>query len=212
MNKSPLEKKFSLTKCVLAVFSVILVTACAEPKIVELEESVQQTNNLKDYDSDGVVKARDKCDFSTENALVNNDGCGSQTAKIDPFKININFDNNSAEIPSKDYAEIKKLADFLETHPELKVMIEGHTSNVGGEELNQALSANRAEAVVFVLVNDFNIDEKRVSSIGYGFSRLKEEGDTEKAHAANRRIMGQLSHIEHIDELKWTIYSVDKAN
>lgn len=207
-----LTKVMSVSKSLLALLVAVFVSACAEPKLVVLEDTVQQTNNLKDYDSDGVVKARDKCDFSTENALVNNDGCGSQTPKIDPFKINITFDNNSSEIPSKDYVEIKKLADFLEAHPELKVMIEGHTSNVGGEELNQTLSANRAEAVVFVLVNDFNIDKERVSSIGYGFSRLKEMGDTEEAHAANRRIMGQLSHIEHIDELKWNIYTVDKAN
>ena len=37
-------------------------------------------------------------------------------------------------------------------------------------------------------------------------------GDTEQDHAVNRRIMAEISHTESIDELKWTIYTVDQTN
>jgi outer membrane protein OmpA-like peptidoglycan-associated protein len=212
MNKFSLDKIQSIAKHSFGVFIAIFISACADTSIVALEDSVAQTNNLKDYDSDGVVKVRDKCDFTVIGASIDNDGCGTQTTKIEPFEIDIHFDNNSSLIPSIAYAEIKKLAEFLEEHKELEMLIEGHTSKVGSEKLNQALSDNRAKAVVFVLINDFNIASERLSSIGYGFERLAEDGDTEEAHAANRRIVGQLSHKEQVDELKWNIYTVDKAN
>ncbi|MCI2283423.1 OmpA family protein [Colwellia sp. MSW7] len=212
MNNLILIRMLSKTKYLVAIVFVMVISACADTTIVTLEESVKQTNDLIDYDRDGVVKAREKCDFTVEGAAVDNYGCGSKTAIIEPFKIDIKFRNNSAVIPSNGYAEIKKLAEFLEKHPELDILIEGHTSKIGSEALNQALSENRAKAVVFVLVNDFNIARERVSSIGYGFTRLEEEGDTPEAHAANRRIIGRLSHTENMDVLKWDIYSVDTVN
>jgi OOP family OmpA-OmpF porin len=212
MNNTLSNKTLSTTKCLAMFFSGVFITACADTKIVTLEESVEQTNNLIDYDSDGVVKAREKCDFTVIGASIDNYGCGTQTPQIEPFKIDIKFEHNSDVIPTVAYAEIKKLAEFLEKHEKLNVLIEGHTSKVGTTALNQVLSDNRAKAVAFVLVNDFSINKERVSSMGYGFERVDEEGDTEYAHAANRRIMAELSHTTQVDNLKWTIYTVDEAN
>ena len=62
------------------------------------------------------------------------------------------------------------------------------------------------------LENDFNINKNRISAVGYGFEKLKVIDDTEQAHSANRRIMAEISHTENVDELKWTIYTVDEAN
>lgn len=212
MNNQSSIKKLTNFKYIGVILMVTFIAACADTSIVSLDKSVKQTNDLIDYDRDGVIKARDKCDFTVIEALVDNNGCGSKIAKVEPFKIDIKFANNSAVIPAKGYAEIKKLAEFLEKFPDLNILIEGHTSKVGNQILNQTLSENRAKSVVFVLLNDFNIAKERVTSIGYGFSRPQEEGDTEAAHAVNRRILGRLSYTENIDVLKWNIYSVDKAD
>tara|TARA_R110002050_G_scaffold116766_2_gene233265 strand:- start:2139 stop:2777 length:639 start_codon:yes stop_codon:yes gene_type:complete len=212
MNNLILNRVLLKTKYLATIFFAMLISACADTTIVTLEKSVKQTNDLIDYDRDGVIKAREKCDFTVADAAVDNYGCGTKTPVIEPFKIDIKFANNSSVIPSQGYAEIKKLSEYLEKHPELDILIEGHTSKVGSEALNQTLSENRAKAVVFVLVNDFNIARERVSSIGYGFTRLEEEGNTEEAHAINRRILGRLSHTQNVDVLKWDIYTVDKAN
>jgi len=212
MNNLLLSKKILTSKCLAIAFSTLFITACADTKVVTLEDSVEQTNNLIDYDSDGVVKAREQCDFTVTGASIDNYGCGTQTPQIEPFKIDIKFEHNSYVIPSFAYAEIKNLAEFLEKYQELNILIEGHTSKVGTAELNQVLSDNRAQAVAFVLVNDFNISKERVSSIGYGFDRVEEEGDTEEAHSTNRRIMAELSHVDKIDDLEWTIYTVDETN
>jgi outer membrane protein OmpA-like peptidoglycan-associated protein len=212
MNSLLLSNKISTIKCLVIVFTTLFINACADTKVVTLEESVAQINNLIDYDKDGVVKAREKCDFTVTGASIDNYGCGSQISKIAPFKIDIKFAHNSYIIPSFAYAEIKNLAEFLDKYQELNILIEGHTSNVGTAEFNQRLSENRAQAIAFVLVNDFNINKQRVSSIGYGFNRLEKVGDTEEAHFINRRIIAELSHIDNIDVLEWTIYTVDEAN
>jgi OOP family OmpA-OmpF porin len=65
--------------------------------------------------------------------------------------------------------------------------------------------------VVSVLVNDFNIATERVLSIGYGSERLADLADTEKAHANNRRIMADLSKTVSLDDMMWTIYTVDQV-
>ena len=212
MNNLMLIRMLSKAKYVVAIVFTLVISACADKTIVTLEKSVKQTNDLIDYDRDGVIKAREKCDFTVADAAVDNYGCGTKTPVIEPFKIDIKFANNSSVIPSQGYAEIKKLSEYLEKHPELDILIEGHTSRVGSESLNQTLSTKRAEAVALVLINDFNIDKNRVSSKGYGFERLAVAGDNEQAHAANRRIMAELSYTQQVEELKWTIYTVDETN
>jgi len=212
MNKLSFNQIEPISKYLVAAFALLFISACADTRIVTLEESVQQLHNLTDDDSDGVIKAREKCDGTTLGALIDNYGCGSQISKIKPFKIDIKFENNSHVIPVSAYAEINKLAGFLEMYPEIDVVIEGHSSKVGSAKLNKTLSQNRAEAVTFMLINDFEINKSRIASIGYGFERMEISGDTEQAHAANRRIMVDIAHTENIDRLKWTIYTVDQVN
>ncbi|MGB1262444.1 MAG: OmpA family protein [Cognaticolwellia sp.] len=200
------------SKYIVTALAAIFISACADTRIVTLEDTVVQVNDLVDYDSDGVVKAREKCDGTTFGASIDNYGCGTQVELIKPFRIDIKFANNSYQLPAGANFEISKLAEFLEKYPEINVVIEGHTSKVGSATLNQQLSNNRAQAVALMLSNEFNIDEKRISAIGYGFERLEVQGSSEHAHASNRRIMAEVSHSENIDDLKWTIYTVDQVN
>ncbi|AOW78821.1 flagellar motor protein MotB [Colwellia sp. PAMC 20917] len=212
MNKlsiKPIEVK---TKYLVVAFAVLFISACADTSVVTLEDSVQQLYDLTDYDSDGVVKAREKCDGTSIGAAIDNYGCGTQTSKIMPFKIDVKFVNNSYQLSDQANVDISKLAELLKMNPQINVVIEGHSSKVGVAKLNQLLSNNRAKAVALVLINDFKINEERISSIGYGFERLENLADTEQAHAENRRIMAEISHIEKIDDLKWTIYTVNQAN
>lgn len=194
------------------IMTTLLLSACADTRVVTLENSVEQQFNLVDDDSDGVIQAREKCNGTTMGASVDNDGCGTKISTIKPLQINIKFERNSSEIPAAAYAEISKLADILGKNSAINVLIEGHTSKIGTTALNKTLSNARAEAVALVLENDFAINKSRISTIGYGFERLEAMGDTEQDHAVNRRIMAEISNIENIDELKWTIYTVDQAN
>jgi outer membrane protein OmpA-like peptidoglycan-associated protein len=196
----------------VVAFAVLFISACADTPVVILEDSVQQLHDLTDYDSDGVVKAREQCDGTSIGAAIDNYGCGTQTSKIMPFKIDVKFVNNSYQLSDQANEDISKLAELLKMNPQINVVIEGHSSKIGVAKLNQVLSNNRAKAVALVLIHDFKINEERISSIGYGFERLENLADTEQAHAENRRIMAEISHVEKVDDLKWTIYTVNQAN
>ena len=212
MNKLSIKPIDVTAKYLVVAFAVLFISACADTPVVILEDSVQQLYDLTDYDSDGVVKAREKCDGTSIGAAIDNYSCGTQTSKIMPFKIDVKFVNNSYQLSDQANEDISKLAELLKMNPQINVVIEGHSSKIGVAKLNQVLSNNRAKAVALVLINDFKINEERISSIGYGFERLENLADTEQAHAENRRIMAEISHIEKIDDLKWTIYTVNQAN
>ena len=167
---------------------------------------------LADYDSDGVIKTRDLCEKTGLGASVDNDGCSTTTPKSLPIKLDVKFDHNSYELPATALSKIGELAIFLNEHPNLNIVVEGHTSKVGTAQFNKVLAKKRADSVSHVLINDFNIDKDRLITKGYGFERLEVIGDSEEAHATNRRILVELSHSLEIENLKWTVYTVDQAN
>ncbi|MFT4807183.1 MAG: OOP family OmpA-OmpF porin [Paraglaciecola sp.] len=211
MTKSLINKTITIKRAFGIGLTMLLITACAGKPLQVMEAQVEQLKNLQDYDSDGVIEAREKCADTVLGATIDNVGCGTRTTYVEPLKVDIKFANNSYSIPPSAMSEIQALARFLEQRPELQVIIEGHTSKVGAAELNQTLSVARAESVISVLVNDFNIATERVSSIGYGFDRLANSANTATAHANNRRIMAELSETVSVDDMKWTIYTVDQA-
>ena len=59
---------------------------------------------------------------------------------------------------------------YLHKYPEVNIVIEGHTDDVGGEADNQLLSENRAKAVYTYLL-DALIKKERLEYIGYGESK-----------------------------------------
>ncbi len=102
--------------------------------------------------------------------------------------INIEFDTNKANIKPKYHEEIKKFADVMQDHPDLNVIIEGHTDNVGAKAYNEKLSQRRAESVKKYMVDKFGISAERLSAKGYGMSKPLTGNNTAAGRAKNRRV------------------------
>jgi outer membrane protein OmpA-like peptidoglycan-associated protein len=99
---------------------------------------------------------------------------------------NIQFEFNSSALTADSESGIQILTDFLKRNPELTVELAGHTDNVGNENYNQKLSADRAEAVRKALIAN-GIKENRLTAKGYGASKPMVPNDTEEHRAINRR-------------------------
>ncbi len=99
---------------------------------------------------------------------------------------NIFFATNSHELLSTSFAELNTLIELLQNNPSLKLLVEGHTDNVGKAEHNQILSQQRAEAIVTYLTEN-GIEHSRLKAKGYGFSKPISDNDTEQGRAMNRR-------------------------
>lgn len=102
------------------------------------------------------------------------------------FYEDVYFDYDSAELKPPAVAELKHKADWLQRHPEVKVIIEGHCDERGSNEHNLALGEKRAGAIKSFLIGQ-GIDSARLSTISYGEERPVDEGHTEEAWAKNRR-------------------------
>jgi OOP family OmpA-OmpF porin len=66
--------------------------------------------------------------------------------------------------------------------------IEGHTDTVGGDELNQSLSDERAASVASYLKSSFGIDSARLQPIGMGKQGLAVATPDQTPEARNRRV------------------------
>ncbi len=90
---------------------------------------------------------------------------------------NIFFDYDKYELKNESFPELKRLLDFLKKYPN-KIIIQGHTDNVGSKEYNLVLSKKRADAVATYLIKN-GIDKKNISTEGYGFSKPVTQKDEE---------------------------------
>jgi OOP family OmpA-OmpF porin len=102
--------------------------------------------------------------------------------------INVKFDTNKDKIKPKYHDEIKKFATVMKDYPDLKVIIEGHTDNIGGANFNQKLSQRRADSVKNYMVKKFGIDEARLTAKGYGFSKPIASNKDKAGRQKNRRV------------------------
>lgn len=64
---------------------------------------------------------------------------------------------------------LKTLLTFLSVNPKIKLVISGHTDDIGSEEYNLDLSINRAKSVYNWLINN-GIDSTRLAYKGFGKS------------------------------------------
>jgi OOP family OmpA-OmpF porin len=98
------------------------------------------------------------------------------------------FDTDSDCLKPESAPVIQGVARALESNPNLKLTIEGHTDAVGAAAHNLDLSKRRAEAVKTVLVNQFKIDASRLSAAGLGATKPIDSNDTPQGRSQNRRV------------------------
>jgi chemotaxis protein MotB len=101
------------------------------------------------------------------------------------------FKSGSSEVSDKAMTVLGKVAQVLNSKPEIEFMVEGHTDNVAIKNNciadNWDLSVKRATSVIRILQNKFNIDPKRMTAGGRGEYIPLKTNDTVEGKAANRR-------------------------
>lgn len=91
-----------------------------------------------------------------------------------------------------DIAFLKNLARFIELDPSVeKVMIDGHTDNVGSPLANRLLSKERADDVAARLV-EFGLPEKMLEVRAHGQRYPVANNSTVQGKSSNRRVLVRL--------------------
>ena len=97
------------------------------------------------------------------------------------------FDFASAKLRIESEPVLKQIAEFSKQNPDLKLAIEGHTDNIGGDKANQLLSENRAKSVVTALVK-LGVSSALLSASGLGATNPVADNATITGRAKNRRV------------------------
>lgn len=104
------------------------------------------------------------------------------------------FDYNSAKLKTQSLPALLKLQEFLETNPNVKGILEGHTDDIGTNERNKTLSEERAKSVYNYLIEQ-GIDRNRLSFIGYGEEQPLADNETAYGRSLNRRTVFKIVEI-----------------
>jgi len=100
----------------------------------------------------------------------------------------IYFDTGKAEVKPESNDTLTQIAKLLQNQPTLKLLVVGHTDNVGTLAGNMDLSKRRADAVVKALTTSFGVSPTRLNAQGAGPLAPVASNRTEDGRAKNRRV------------------------
>lgn len=121
---------------------------------------------------------------------------GQNQGTVVKSNFQISFDSGSAKVKPTEINTLQDIRSLLIRATDTKIIVEGHTDNVGDDATNLRLSKERAQAVwQWLKASDpsgVNINDKRLENVeGYGSYRPlpgnQNKSDAEKA--ANRRVV-----------------------
>jgi outer membrane protein OmpA-like peptidoglycan-associated protein len=97
------------------------------------------------------------------------------------------FDTGRYSLKPGAREKLAKVAGILIAYPSLNIAVGGYTDNVGGDDMNQKLSENRAGAVRDYLVQQ-GVVANSVSATGFGNSAPVASNDNSAGRQENRRV------------------------
>jgi outer membrane protein OmpA-like peptidoglycan-associated protein len=97
------------------------------------------------------------------------------------------FDTGQYSLKPGAREKLAKVAGILLAYPGLDIAVGGYTDNVGGDEMNQKLSENRADSVRDYLVQQ-GVATASVSATGFGNTLPVASNDNSAGRQQNRRV------------------------
>ena len=105
--------------------------------------------------------------------------------EVDKIGGRVSFDSGKSKLSAAGHTYVAERAKLLKEHPQVSVILEGHTDARGSESYNLSLGDRRARQVKWELVQE-GVDPGRVVIVSYGETRPVEK--TRAASASNRRV------------------------
>ncbi|WP_343485608.1 OmpA family protein [Allomuricauda sp. d1] len=105
-----------------------------------------------------------------------------------PFVLDqLSFKFNDFELSEEAKKDIRKVYSHLKKNPKLKLIINGHTDNLGAVSYNKYLSSRRAWSVAKYL-EKLGLNKTRLAWEGHGDTKPKVRADSDAAREQNRRV------------------------
>ena len=97
------------------------------------------------------------------------------------------FASGEVQLVEGGLSSLEEVVDLLQTEPDKKIRVEGHTDSLGAAETNLELSQKRAEAVREALIS-LGVSAERITALGMGEDFPIASNEDEEGRAQNRRV------------------------
>jgi len=97
------------------------------------------------------------------------------------------FSSGQTQLVEGGLSSLEEVVDLLQTEPDKKIRVEGHTDSLGDAEANLQLSEQRAQAVREALIS-LGVAAERVTALGMGEDFPIASNEDEAGRARNRRV------------------------
>lgn len=96
------------------------------------------------------------------------------------------FGFDSSQVAAGEQPKLEQVAAYMRDRPDVKLIVDGHTCDVGSREYNMALGERRALAARAFLVQ-WGIEPGRIQTRSFGKENQLHAGSSESARRLNRR-------------------------
>jgi len=159
-------------------FGIMMLAACSHMK-----------KNNTGYDTTGMNAVNTS--GAATSGLGQNENYGDEagaSARGVASKRVYYFDYDKYVVREEDRPAILANADYLVAHPNVRIILEGHTDPRGSREYNIALGEHRANAVL-ELMKGRGVNPSQVRVVSYGAERPAVPGHTEQDFQLDRRVV-----------------------
>lgn len=161
----------------------------AEKNLVVRNDSVRMDKTAKDLGS----VLREKRDSVLAHAKAGR--ISHAPFLIEKLTLHFNFAFNSTALDAASMKYLNDLSEALKADKQMKVLLTGHTDNVGSATFNMRLSLFRANMVREYLLSR-GVPPSRIETNGKGLTEPLNENKTEADRAVNRRVELQILYQE----------------
>ncbi|MEZ4900961.1 MAG: OmpA family protein [Spirosomataceae bacterium] len=203
--------KITFKSLLVYLLSVILMQGLSDCKSTSLKSSDRGENNSSTSKT-GISKSKSPADYAIKASAVGGlagnfiekymDKQATQLSqdlaflaqverKGEGIKVTLNtgilFKDNSYSLIPDPQASLKRLSETLNIYKDTEILVAGHTSNIGDEKQNQALSVKRAASFADFL-QAHGVSPLRIVTQGFGENTPKVSNGSEAGQRQNNRI------------------------
>jgi peptidoglycan-associated lipoprotein len=175
-------------KFMISMLMVNLLAACAtqQPQVA-VEES--KPTSVMDASKSAAAESP-----SGSSASASASSASSSAVEVDPLndpnsmlaKRSVYYPFDAFMVQDEDKPTVEAHANYLSSHPNRKVRLEGNCDERGSNEYNLALGQRRADGVRKMLMVG-GVKEAQIETVSYGEEKPKATGHDEASWAKNRR-------------------------
>lgn len=190
---TPMNPTRLFTALLLCLFLCLAAGACAPVQSIDRKPVTETPADSTDPDAETMTYPEEIA--GTVEELY---GAGAESELSDTYReavaenpllryIVVYFDFNRAELKPESREILMQHAGYLAQYSQVEVSLEGHADRRGSSGYNLSLGERRALAVRDFL-NGQGVQVEQLPVTSYGEERPAVPGDSEEAHARNRRV------------------------